>query len=326
MNSSTAGTRRFESPADIEREPGFTPDAPIDVESYALLLGWYAFADEEMKCCVLKPSGTLCVQQHRRGWVARRKDQVVTVIGGDCAKDKFAAGSIALEDMRRAEREINRLEREARLQALLADRDARTAEIDEVYNQLRALMDRLDQLAQEIGSAPWARVRLLGNSGSGVVSVMGYTPATRDADGDIISPRKEVRIPVGLLHGVRACAPERIKRELLELGTLRRQYAEQLPPEGPKRSAAVKALNAALGAQPQRIAQARQLLQDGELFEQTDLTPIVVFSSDPGVRVKLAQIAHRRSGRTLSRSAAKDWLQAHDRQLLAAHGVTKLHI
>lgn len=326
MGSPVAGTKRFESPAEIEREPGFSIEAPIDIESYDALIGWYAFSEEKLRCCVLKPNGSLCLTPHGRGWVARRKDSIVTLIGGDCAKDKFAAGSIALNDIRRAENEIVRRERESRLQELLTDRDAKVAEIDDVFLQLKSLNSRLEHLAREIGPQPWARVQLQAMSGSSQVTIQGYTPAVRDRDGDIVSPRKEVRIAVGSLPGVRACGQDSIKRELLSLSHLRHSYSVELPPDGPKRTSAVKVLTAALSGQPQRIEQARRLLSDGELFERSDLSPIIFLSRDPGARTKLAQFVHRRYGASLGRSAAKDWLQRRDREVAAANGVSKLDL
>lgn len=326
MTSIVVGTRRFETPQEIEREGGFLAQAPIDVATYDALLGWYAFSDEKLRCCVARESGTLCQTPHGRGWVARRKDGVVTLIGSDCAKDKFAAGSIAIDDIRRAENEITRRDRESRLEELLADRDAKVGEIDATISSLRELNGRLYDLAGEIGPQVWGRVQMQAASGSTQVSIEGHTPARRDQSGDIVSPRKDVRIVVGSLPGVRACGHDNIRRELLALRSLKESYYQVLPPDGPKRAAAVKALSASLAGQPQRIELARQLLRDGESFEQSDLGPIIFLSRDQGTRIRLAQLVHSRQGSPIGRTVAKEWLQEQDRSLANSNGVSKLDL
>ena len=326
MVETVQGVRRFESVAEILREPHFRPDEPIDVDSYAMLVGWYAFADEPLLCCVLKPTGKLCSRKHGRGWVARRKDGAVTLIGGDCAQDKFAAGSIALHDMKRADNEITRLEREGRLQTLLADREAKIAELGRVLDELKELHTHFDRLATATGPSTWARIGTQALSGSTRVTVQGFTPAIRDEAGDVISPPKVVPIPVGNLPGVRACAPGRVEQEMRAVSKLRHSYAAQLPDEGPKRAAAVKALNAVLGGHAQRVELARRLLADGHAFIGADLEPIIFLCRDPGMRVKLAQLVHRRAGTPIGRSATKDWLQKRDREVTAAYGVARLNL
>jgi len=320
------GVRRFESVEEVMREPSFRPDEPITVESYQLLGGWSSFTGDRVQCCCARPTGTLCGRKHGRGWVAQRKDGIATLIGGDCAADKFAAGSIALEDMRRADNEIARLEREGRLQTLLADRDAKIHELESLIGELKQLLASLGRLATEVGPSTWARIRIQALSGSTQVTVQGFTPAIRDKGGDVISPRKDVRITVGSLPGVRACAPGRIEQELRALSQLRHSYAAQLPEEGPKRATAVKALNATLGGHSQQVELARRLLADGHTFANADLEPIIFLERDPGGRVKLAQLVHRRGGVTLGRSLCKEWLQKRDREITATHGVAKLHL
>lgn len=326
MASTVSGTRRFESPEEIEREVGFVAQAPIDVATYDELIGWYAFSDEKLRCCVARDSGNLCLTQHGRGWVARRKDGVATLIGSDCAKDKFAAGSIAIGDIRRAENEIARRDRESRLGELLADRDTKVVEIEGMISSLRELGARLDHLAREIGPQVWARVQLQAASGSAQVSIQGHTPASRDRNGDVISPRKDVRIVVGLLPGVRACGRDIIRRELLALRSLKEDYNRVLPPDGPTRTSAVKALSVSLAGQAQRIELAKRLLGDGDSFEKSELGPIVFLSKDQGTRIRLAQLIHQRQGSAIGRAAAKEWVQEQDRSLATANGVAKLDL
>lgn len=83
----------------------------------------------------------------------------MTRIGGDCAKDRFDAGSIAIADRRRAENEIARLDADAKLQAFLQDRDARVSALEASFRELQALPDRLRLIEQAVVLRVWNAVQ-----------------------------------------------------------------------------------------------------------------------------------------------------------------------
>lgn len=326
MQSTAAGTRHFASISEIADEPGFSAEAPIDADSYQELVGWYAFHDQKLRCCVLKPSAALCLTHHGKGWVARRKDGTATLIGGDCARSKFAAGSIAVDDMRRAQSEIVRINAEVRLQELLLLKDERIAEITNTLSQLDSLRTRLQKFATEVGPAVWKALCRQATEGTTRIVIQGHTPATRDHNGNIIKQRKSASIVVGSLPGVRVCDQGLLQREVGRLTELKRSYLADLPNEGRKRAKALREITAILSSHSQQIQEAQRLLTDGESFGRCDLSPVIFLTSDQSTRIKLAQLVHQQMGIRIGRNSAKEWLQLRDRTILASGGVSKLDL
>lgn len=325
MDPHSASVRHFASLAEISALPCFEPDAPMRVEDYSGLVGWYRFEGLPVRCCLLKPNGNSCQKPHGTGWLARRADGVITVIGGDCAKEKFAAANSAgLIDIRRAENEIERASREAKLQELLADRDAQMERVEAEFRRLEQLEAALAGLAKAVGPRVWASLELAGRSGTDRIAVRGYTPAKRDADGDVITPRIDVQVVAGRIPGLRLCAPNLVRTVRHGLAALRLRCTQALPPEGPRRGPAVKELIAALRDVLRQIESARALNREGDALAEADLTPITVLERDVSARVKLLQYAQARMGVTMSRAEAKDWIRANDARLAEAHGVTTL--
>ena len=175
-----AGTRRFGSIADVEKEPGFSRGNAIHLASYRHLIGWYSFDKEELTCCVQKPSGLLCDRRHKSGWVASLKDDSVTIIGHNCAEDKFGADSTIFRDITRARNELDRLDDEARVRELLDQKESRVADLQQLIASLLSLQQRLGDRSRKFGDNVWNRLESMARGGSGRVQVQGYTPAVWD--------------------------------------------------------------------------------------------------------------------------------------------------
>jgi hypothetical protein len=89
------GFSTFEEISNLE---GFLTENPLTQENYQQIIGWYDLP-EQRSCCVQRATGTLCARMHNHGWVARLRDGSVTILGGDCAKEKFGADSTVFKDI-----------------------------------------------------------------------------------------------------------------------------------------------------------------------------------------------------------------------------------
>jgi hypothetical protein len=108
------GFATFEEIADL---PVFLRDNPLTQENYKQIVGWYRLLEKRC-CCVQRASGALCATPHNHGWVARLRDGSITILGGDCAKEKFGADSTVFRDIGLAQNIKKAKEREERVDRL----------------------------------------------------------------------------------------------------------------------------------------------------------------------------------------------------------------
>ena len=60
---------------------------------------WLLQSREKVFCCVEKAKGQLYKHEHGKGWVAKKTDGTLTIMGNDCANDKFGADSKIFQDI-----------------------------------------------------------------------------------------------------------------------------------------------------------------------------------------------------------------------------------
>lgn len=315
----------FQTLEEIYQVPGFKADNPIRPDVYAGLIGWYDFAPgTELACCVQKPSGTLCKTTHRKGWVARLADESATVIGGDCATDKFGADSVISTDIAVAENKLAEMRRLERLRALVGDRPAMRKWCREAVEQLQGIKLRIEAILEGVGPAA-PNLEAMARTGNGAVSILGVRPAKRDPkDGKVLEDAQQFRIPMGRLRNVEACNRHRtgeIRARVNNLqGWCRKADEELLKLRGKKLTEA-----AAVFADFSRLQ--RELVEHQELltaFEANDFTPLAFVLKEFSDRAKVARFARNRLHISGGKDAAKDWLMAREQALKDQHGVARL--
>lgn len=121
---------RFVSPAAVRSaRPALDLSATLRVADYATLVAECAFPKSEyVECQLIDDKGHACRQKWGKGWVARRKDGVEMLIGGDCALRHFlGAGEDSLATFKAHSAELIRQNKlcdaNARLQAYLTDKE-----------------------------------------------------------------------------------------------------------------------------------------------------------------------------------------------------------
>lgn len=102
--------------------PRLDTDAPMPKESFRAITGVCMFPRTDWVTCQLTVAGgTLCRQEHGKGWIMQRADGVEGFIGHDCARDHFGADHLFRTEAARARREVRTDELVARLKLLLSD-------------------------------------------------------------------------------------------------------------------------------------------------------------------------------------------------------------
>lgn len=81
-------------------------DASIPLTEFAGLVARYVFQRAEWVLCQLDEKGSVCRQEHGRGWIARRRDGKEGFIGRNCAHDHFGADANFSSEARRIDREL----------------------------------------------------------------------------------------------------------------------------------------------------------------------------------------------------------------------------
>jgi hypothetical protein len=309
--------KRFSALEEIEREPGYAEKNPIHLGVYRRLYGWYSFAEGlDVECCVQKPNGNLCDRKHRRGWVAQLHDDSLTIVGGDCAREKFGADSIIAQDISRATNEIDRLEKLARLEELLLGRDKAMEEIARLKGSLVAAKKRVAGHLENLGPHLARTLVSMSRANLSVIAVLGIVPEVLDADGETVRDRRERDIPIATLASLSACNPSFVESILDDLRGVERAYARSRSvPVSEMKPKDVRLLNAALADEPRITLRATEYLTVVERFEANDFTPLCFAVSDKAERLKIARYGLERQGAEAGKEAAKAWIQSRESEL-----------
>jgi hypothetical protein len=196
--------RQFASVAEIEAEPGYKPDNPIDATSYRRIVGYYRFEDE-IDCRFQRTSGTLCRRGHQYGFVAALADGSVTLVGNHCAKARFGVGSRFDQDRRHLENRRKRYERLGRLAGLLEQRAAIELSLIAVREGLRRFRDGRDALHALLGPCVVARLTDMARTGRGGVAVTAvYVRHYVDEEGVHRTEHQKVERRIGSVSGLEA--------------------------------------------------------------------------------------------------------------------------
>jgi hypothetical protein len=152
--------------------PGYRLDNPLCQDNYQKILGWYRFPEKRM-CCVQRPGGTLCGTPHNHGWVAELKDGSVTILGADCANDKFGTDSAVFKDIGLALNAKKERERQQRLDHLLGQGADYERRLQDAIARIKAARRRIDDLLDSIGANFRSRIEQTAKSGNATVVVEG---------------------------------------------------------------------------------------------------------------------------------------------------------
>ena len=314
--------KRFKSRDEVVALPGFKEEQPISLETYRGLVGWYALEKKEMHCCSLRSTGTLCNTPHQKGWVAKVSGGAVTIIGGDCAKQKYDADSIIMRDISAAQKGVDEELAMERLAELLAGRD-------EARDRLVAAMGALDQrrralqdFMESVGRKNQARLEELART-SGAVVVEGRTPAELDDEGEVIKDARVVSITLPPIASIGVCKPFYLTPIAEELRALLKLYndADRLIATGSKKGQ--RDLVAGMARADSSIAKGEAAARAISAFLSSDLTAAGFLTGDWKDRCLAAKASLDRMGGDGDPGV---WLKKVEAGLCHKYSVTKIVI
>lgn len=314
--------KQFKDRAEIAAQPGYQVDQPISLDTYRGLVGWYSFEKEEMRCCSLKDPGSLCKTAHRKGWVARVDGGALTVIGGDCAKNKYEAESSIMRDISQAVKQIDEEAAQARVAELLGHRDEGRAKVVAALQLIEERRRALQGFMEQVGKRNQSRLEDLART-SGEVTVEGRTPPERDSDGEVIKDGRIVSIPLPAMTSLEVCKPSFLAPAADDLRTLRNLYdkADELLQDGGQKGR--RLLTAGLQRVDSAVAAAEAAGKAVSAFLECNLIAACFLVNDWKDRSMVGRIAMERAGVT---GDPKQWIQRFEGGLRYKYGVTQIRI
>lgn len=317
--------RRFLSIAEIQNDPDFAPENPVTLENYASLDGWYMFEKEELACCVRKAVG-LCHQRHRRGWVARLKNNTKSVIGGHCAQKDFGAASIIGQDIARAQNAIDHAVAVEDIRGYLLDRDSKLEAINAMLARATEANRKIQEFLRKAGAANERAIKDRARAGGQFFAIASTPPrfAPPDADGfrEKLEDGSEFVVQVGTIPGMASADPGRVAAVGRELNKQKRAYESANLELLLSQAVASRKLRASLADHDRVMALAEEFVRQATQFLESDLTPACFALADNRARRAMASLALERLGRTdVSPSA---WLSGMDEALRRKHRVPRI--
>lgn len=308
--------RTFGSIEEIRALDNFVENNPLSKANYKHLRGDYHLP-EKVSCCVQKDNGKLCGEMHRHGWVAELQDGTVTIIGGDCARDKFGADSSLVADSHRYLNEKHRRERLVTMVQLLPLKAERIARLGHLRTSLIELDKRIKGVTGELGPLVQRSLRdMVKMRRSEVVIDATKRREYVDDRGRMKEEKSTFLHTLGSLVGLDLIVTGAYIGIYDAINDLVRAYqrAEELErdPDVVRKSKEVDSVAGRL-QQYDRIVQDSQHLIDLERpFLANDFRLLCFLSSDKTERVKAAKVAMRRVDKGRSRDDPNGWLSAYE--------------
>lgn len=325
--ATSSTVRIFSALSEIENEPGFAPDNPIDASNYREIIGEYNPLDQQIRCCVRNPSGRLCYELHGNGFVARLSDGSVTVIGHTCAENKFGADSKLSLDRRAHERRKAQQKKLGRLVDLLDMGRQIEDELAAADVAVAAVACALAEAKTEFGAEVLAILAKRARGGGTAVTVTGISVKRyKDEDG---APREELQYTqhrVGNLAGIDAFRPGALNAIRETIRRSRSAISEAATTADSRKRvspATIDRLVATLADYPRAGIEAAELQSAYRRFLNNDFSVLCYLTSERSTRYRVAQIVLQTRGQSASRSDAKAFIAALDARHKAAFNVAR---
>lgn len=162
----------FKSVDQIKAVGGFKPDNPVSIDQFSKFLGYYTLKPA-LKCCVAEGRG-LCGQTHNNGWVVALKNGTASIVGIDCAKNKFDSDDSFRVQRVAAERTRQQDEIHRALGALLVNRDHDLKRLRSTVSALEELASASSTIRESLGDATVLALLNLSRRKGGSVELMTY--------------------------------------------------------------------------------------------------------------------------------------------------------
>lgn len=304
------GFATFEEIADL---PGFLPDNPLTQENYKHIVGWYRL-HEKRCCCVQRASGTLCATPHNHGWVARLQDGSITILGGDCAKEKFGADSTVFRDIGLAQNIRKAKERDDRVAQLVTHGASYEAQLQDWITQLKTSRRGIEDFLCSIGEKFRSQIERMARTGKPDVVVEGEIVRHYEEGGRSKQEVRVIKHRLGSLAGLSAVSRPQFVALIAEMEQIKAAFSELrgATKMGRKEKAELSA----------RIEQCEPILTRGRLLNEAATRFLAnsallycFLTDDRSERARLARLAMKEAGVDGNKDQAKGWLADRENQI-----------
>lgn len=323
--SNTTDVTCFETFAEIRTLKDYREANPLNVDSYASIVGYYNLP-ERVYCCVEKANGQLCHHEHGKGWVVRKVDGSLTIMGKDCANDKFGADSKIFRDINHVRNALRRQERLSKISTHLAVRDERVRDLHLQRQALDAMRVRTKMFLDELG--PKVTLRLLGmaRSRNGDVVVTGVKYRDDLNDPKAKQERSTLRHRLGTLAGLSCLSQDAYAPLYTGIASILDAYdAAANLGEKPSKGI-VDALATRLDQYEPLVRGVQALAQEETRLLANQMLLLCFLVDDRTERPRCARKAMQQANIPGGRDHAKTWLSEQDALLAAQLGMQRIEI
>jgi hypothetical protein len=304
------GFATFEEIADL---PGFLPDNPLTQENYKQIVGWYRLLEKRC-CCVQRASGTLCATPHNHGWVARLRDGSITILGGDCAKEKFGADSTVFRDIGLAQNIRKAKEREDRVAQLVADGASYEEQLQDWITQLKTSRRGIDDFLSGIGEKFRSQIERMARTGKADVVVEGEIVRHYEERGRSKQEIRVIKHRLGSLAGLSAVSRPQFVALIAEMAQIKAAFSALQG--GTKMGRKEKAeLSAHIEQCEPILTRGRLLNEAATRFLANSALLYCFLTDDRSERARLARLAMKEAGVDGNKDQAKGWLADRENQI-----------
>lgn len=314
----------FASFEEIVGLPGYLPENPLTQENYKQILGWYRLT-EKRSCCVQRASGTLCATPHNHGWVARLQDGSITILGGNCAKEKFGADSTVFRDIGLAQNIKKAQEREKRVALLIAKGAYYEAQLQSWIIQLKTSHRGVDDFLCSTGEEFRSRIERMAKTGRADVVVEGEVVRHYEERGRSKQEIRVIKHRLGSLDGLSAVSKPQFVTLIAEMERIKSAFFELR--EGAQMSRKQKAeMTACLEQCEPVLTRGRLLNETAARFMANSALLYCFVTADRSERARLARLAMKEAGVEGNKDQAKGWLADRENEIRIEMGAERIRL
>jgi hypothetical protein len=300
---------------EIQNLPGFKSENPINKDNYAAIFGDYWFPDE-VKCCREKPNGQLCGEGHKYGFVAKLKDESITIVGNYCAVNKFGADAKIKADRNKYLNEKRRREGFIRLGDLLAEKESRLSNLDALRVKAKQIQGRIKEFSGSLGERSIRLLQDMARSSNSSVLVDAVTYKDYiDEDGETKKERRVAPTKLGDLNGLSVFKEYTFQAIYSEVDGIKAAYVKAETISENIKTFELEALIAAIGNYDHIAEGVAEIEKDQNAFFNNNFLLLCFLVDDKSERYKAARVALEQSGETGGKEKAKTWLADQERTI-----------
>lgn len=307
--------KTYHSITDITSIEGFRDERPLNKENYDRIIGDYLL-DVEVKCCFEKSNGILCNEGHKFGYIARLKDETVTIVGNMCAKDKFGADAKIKADRSRYVNEKRRLKRLGTVKKMLSDRIERLKVIHEIRGELNKVIANRDTFLRKVGPVVNNRLVDMSRTGNNAVVITAVNLRNyKDEDGITKVERRTTQSTIGRIEGTAIFNPVNFDSVHSALRAVEKTYELVSAIEDDVKSSELDYISNQLGKFELARIEAKNIVDASIAFFKNDFSLLCFIVGDRAERYKAARVAIDQKGIDGGKETAKQWLHEYEQTL-----------